>query len=83
MSGDVMEQLEAVRAELAAIRERLDAADTCRMLAEPEVCRRLAIGRSTLYRLIASGEFPRGRKVGGGTRWPARVVERWIDGEGR
>jgi prophage regulatory protein len=45
----------------------------------PELCKRLGLGRSSIYALIQRGEFPRpiplsARAVG----WSAAEIEQWI-----
>ncbi len=44
----------------------------------PDVAKRLAIGKSTVYSLIAKGQFPQGVKITGKTiAWPVHVVDAW------
>jgi excisionase family DNA binding protein len=45
----------------------------------PEAAERLALGRSTVYRLIASGELP-AVKIGTAIRIPATALASWADG---
>ena len=55
-----------------------------RMLHLPEVLAITGLSKSTLYRLIASGDFPAGVKLGKRmTRWPESDVVQWIDGKVR
>jgi excisionase family DNA binding protein len=42
----------------------------------PEVAERLALGRSTVYKLIQSGEIPTVR-IGGAVRVPVDGLEDW------
>ena len=45
----------------------------------PDVLARVGIKRSTLYRLVASGGFPRPVKLSGyAVGWRASDVDRWI-----
>ena len=48
------------------------------LLKRTEVERRTQLSRSTLYRLIAAGQFPAPVKIGGAARWQEPVIERWI-----
>ena len=44
-----------------------------------EVCKILGVGRSTFYRMITSGDFPGGFRVGvRSRRWTMPAVEAWI-----
>ncbi|HEX7852289.1 MAG TPA: AlpA family transcriptional regulator [Sphingobium sp.] len=46
----------------------------------PEVLTAVRIGKSTLYRRIDKGEFPRGYDLGGGAvGWLRSEVEKWIE----
>lgn len=47
------------------------------LLRVEEVAQLLAIGRSTVYELIASGQLP-SVKVGGARRVPMVEIERWV-----
>ena len=50
-----------------------------RLLTRAEVERRTGLGRSTLYRLMTEGKFPRPLRVGRrAVRWSEREVEAWI-----
>ena len=45
----------------------------------PEVCARLGVKKSTLYRWIAGGRFPAPVRIGDNTSaWDARAVDKWI-----
>ena len=48
------------------------------LLRIPEAAERLALGRSTLYRLIASGELPT-VKIGAALRIPAASLNTWAE----
>ena len=43
----------------------------------PDACERLALGRSTIYALIAKGEI-KAVKIGAAVRIPAAELERWV-----
>jgi len=44
-----------------------------------EVCRRTGVSRSTIYRMMERGEFPKAHSVSSGTvGWNAAEVSRWI-----
>ena len=47
------------------------------LLRVEEVARALAIGRSKVYELIASGELP-SMTIGSARRIPADVLQKWI-----
>ena len=48
---------------------------TCR-----DVQNRVSLGRSTVYRLVAAGQFPRPVRIGGkAVRWLAREIDDWIE----
>ena len=49
-----------------------------RLLPISEVCQMLGRGRSSVYRAIQSGEFPRPVRVGGSARWPLSDVQSHI-----
>ncbi|TKA88727.1 AlpA family phage regulatory protein [Guyparkeria sp. SB14A] len=44
-----------------------------------EVAAHCGMGRSTLYQMIRSGEFPEGMMVGWGRRWLREEVDAWLD----
>ena len=44
------------------------------------VTAKVSLGRSTLYRLVASGQFPKPVRVGSkAIRWVAAEVDDWIE----
>ena len=50
-----------------------------RLLSLPEVERKVSLGRSTIYRRIARGTFPRPVKLGEGcVRWRESAIDNWI-----
>jgi prophage regulatory protein len=50
-----------------------------RLLKKPEVCARIAKGRSALDGMVREGEFPRPVKLGTTAAWPEHEVDAWID----
>ena len=50
-----------------------------RLMKDREVCERMRCGRSTLWRWVKDGDFPKPLKIGGMTRWKESVVEGVID----
>ena len=52
---------------------------TDRLLTRHEVEARCGIARTTVYRLMRSGQFPEPIKVGArAVRWPASEIEAWV-----
>ena len=52
---------------------------TDRMITRGEVERLCSLSRSSVYRLMALGDFPRPRRVGvRGVRWPESEVTAWL-----
>ena len=52
---------------------------TDRLLTRAEVERRTALGRSAIYAMMRSGEFPEPLRVGkAAVRWSLREIEAWI-----
>lgn len=48
------------------------------MLTRPEVEAECGLSRSTIYRMIEAGTFPRPRRISAGTvRWPRSEIESW------
>jgi prophage regulatory protein len=44
-----------------------------------EVCRRSGLSRATIYRLMSSGDFPKGHRLSrGAVGWSEEEVDRWI-----
>ena len=48
------------------------------LLRESEVCSRLAVGRTSFWRLRKSSDFPAPILVGGARRWRESDVAAWI-----
>ena len=45
----------------------------------PQVCERVGVSRSTLYRWMAERKFPQAVRIGDRTTaWDSRAVDRWI-----
>lgn len=42
------------------------------------VCRRISLSRPTIYRQIASGNFPAPLKIGRAARWRGEAIDGWI-----
>ena len=50
------------------------------ILRVPAVCERTSLSRSTLYRLIQAGEFPRPIELSPGrVGFPVETVDSWLD----
>lgn len=50
-----------------------------RLIRLPEVRHRVGLGRSTIYRWMAEGKFPKPVQLGGYVvAWPEHEIERWI-----
>lgn len=50
-----------------------------RLLTRREVEFRVGLGRSTIYRLMQTGKFPRPLRIGSrAVRWPANELDAWI-----
>ena len=47
------------------------------MLNVHQVCLRYSVSRSTVFRLLQSGDFPRPLKVGKVLRWTVERLEQW------
>lgn len=45
----------------------------------PGVCRKVAIGRSTIYALMAAGRFPMPAKCGKRSIWKASEIDAWLE----
>ena len=43
------------------------------------VCRRVSLSRPTIYRQIASGNFPAPLKIGRAARWRGEAIDGWIE----
>jgi prophage regulatory protein len=49
-----------------------------RLLRLPEVCLKVGLGKTMLYRMIKLGLFPSPLKIGRASLWPAALVDSWI-----
>ena len=50
-----------------------------RLIRLPEVQHRVGLGRSTIYRWMAEGKFPKPVQLGGyAVAWPEDQIEEWI-----
>ena len=50
------------------------------LLTVPEAARRLPLGRTLVYELIATGSLP-SLKIGRARRIPASALEQWVTGQ--
>ena len=53
------------------------------LLTVEQVAALVQLPRSTLYRLVAAGQFPPPVKLGRATRWHRPTLERWLDQQAR
>lgn len=61
-----------------ARRAALKAAAVDPLLTRREVEAEVGLGRSTIYRMMDAGKFPRPRRISPGTvRWPRSEIESW------
>ena len=52
-----------------------------RLIRLPEVKHRVGLGRSTIYRWMAEGRFPKPVRLGGyAVAWPEQEIAEWIAG---
>jgi excisionase family DNA binding protein len=58
-------------------KDQMDSVGEVLLLKADALARRLSLGRSTVYELMASGELPTVR-IGGSVRVPAAALEKWI-----
>jgi prophage regulatory protein len=58
----------------------LRAAAQFRLLAKPEIMALTGVSFPTIWEWIRAGKFPRGRIVGGQTRWRSDEVDAWLAG---
>lgn len=60
-------------------KEATDTRRVTRLIRLPEVQHRVGLGRSTIYRWMAEGKFPKPVQLGGySVAWPEDEVESWI-----
>ncbi|TVV77369.1 helix-turn-helix transcriptional regulator [Sphingomonas solaris] len=58
------------------------ARSTERLIRLPEVRKRVGLGRSTIYRLMELGSFPKSRKLGArAIAWSEAEINDWIEGK--
>lgn len=51
-----------------------------RVLFNKDVCVRIGLAKTTLYKMIAAGTFPKPRQIGGRKMgWPSSQVDDWIN----
>ena len=51
-----------------------------KLLRLPQVLNTVGISKSTLYQLVARGDFPKPIKIGQrASAWPESAVQRWIE----
>ncbi|UAB78937.1 AlpA family transcriptional regulator [Erythrobacter sp. SCSIO 43205] len=51
-----------------------------RLIRLPEVMRQVGLGRSTIYRWMHEGQFPKPVQLGGRTvAWSQETIDQWID----
>jgi prophage regulatory protein len=63
----------------AASPEDVEDRRVTRLIRLKEVQHRVGLGRSTIYRWMAEGKFPKPVQLGGSTvAWSEREVDRWI-----
>lgn len=60
-------------------RIEVDTATPDRLIRMPELLQRTGLSRTTIYRRIGNGTFPRGVPIGANSCvWHASAVDRWI-----
>jgi prophage regulatory protein len=50
-----------------------------RLIALPDVLKRMNISERTLYRYVADGTFPKPVKIGPLSRWVESEVDQWLE----
>lgn len=55
---------------------------TTSLIRLPEVLRRIGVGRSTLYKLMGSGQFPEPVRFSRVLTWRDSDIQDWIDRQG-
>ena len=58
---------------------RLDSRPIDTLLNDRDVCTFVNCARSTLWRWVAQGDFPKPLKIGGMSRWKRSTVEQFLD----
>lgn len=55
-----------------------------RLIRLPEVISRVGLGRSTIYRWMADGDFPRPVQLGGhAVAWEEKSIDEWISAKAK
>ena len=63
-------------------KEASDTRRVTRLIRLPEVQYRVGLGRSTIYRWMAEGKFPKPVQLGGyAVAWAENEIEAWIAGK--
>ena len=63
-------------------KEATEARRVTRLIRLPEVQHRVGLGRSTIYRWMSEGKFPKPVQLGGyAVAWSEAEVEAWIAGK--
>ena len=64
-----------------AVREATETRRVTRLIRLPEVRHRVGLGRSTIYRWMAEGRFPKPVQLGGyAVAWSEDEITEWIAG---
>ncbi|MXP15719.1 AlpA family phage regulatory protein [Altererythrobacter confluentis] len=62
-------------------KEATDTRRVTRLIRLPEVQQRVGLGRSTIYRWMAEGRFPKPVQLGGyAVAWAEKDIDEWIAG---
>ena len=62
-----------------SVRDETNSSTVLRLLRLPRVKDRVGLGRSTIYALVGSGQFPRPISLGGrATAWLESDIDGWI-----
>ena len=88
--GELLQEREAAAQEIARLRSRVGIATPSarapvegpriagELLRMADVCRALALSRSTIYKLLSEGAFPKPVRLGSrAVRWPRAAIEIW------
>ena len=47
----------------------------------PQLCQRVGLSRTTIYRLIRAGTFPKPIKIATTSVWATRLVDAWVEAQ--